>query len=51
VRVTRRVVRLRSDTPSVDSNIESRRLTVEFGIPIERAARLMLSNSATFTNI
>src|SRR6202043_1841574 len=48
---TRRVVRLRSDTPSFDSSTDSRRLTVEIGIPNERAARLMLSNWATLTNI
>src|SRR5882757_4293811 len=51
VRVTRRVVRLRSDTPSFDSSTDNRRLTVEIGIPNERAARLMLSNWATLTNI
>src|SRR2546430_14568142 len=51
VRVTRRVVRLRSDTPSFDSSTDNRRLTVEIGMPNERAARLMLSNWATWTNI
>src|SRR6185295_20150217 len=51
VRLTRRVVRLRSDTPSFDSSIDNRRLTVEIGMPNERAARLMLSNWATLTNI
>src|SRR5882762_3312288 len=51
VRVTRRVVRLRSDTPSFDSSTDNRRLTVEIGMPNERAARLMLSNWATLTNI
>src|ERR1700694_2080276 len=51
VRVTCRVVRLRSDTPSFDSSIDNRRLTVEIGIPNERAARLMLSNWATLPNI
>jgi hypothetical protein len=51
VRVTRRVVRLRSDTPRFDSSTDNRRLTVEIGIPNERAARLMLSNWATLTNI
>src|SRR5258708_4443163 len=51
VKVTRRVVRLRSDTPSFDSSTDNRRLTVELGIPNERAARLMLSNWATLTNI
>src|ERR1700722_6000694 len=50
-RVTRRVVRLRSDTPSFDSSTDNRRLAVEIGIPKERAARLMLSNWATLTNI
>src|SRR5207237_6257963 len=51
VNVTRRVVRLRSDTPSSDSSTDNRRLTVEIGIPSERAARVMLSNWATLTNI
>src|SRR3984893_7007778 len=51
VKVTRRVVRLRSDTPSSDSSTDNRRLTVEIGIPSERAARVMLSNWATLTNI
>src|SRR6266702_1773198 len=51
VRVTRRVVRLSSDTPSSDSSTDNRRLTVEIGIPNERDARLMLSNWATLTNI
>src|SRR5580704_14906899 len=51
VSVTRRVVRLSSDTPSSDSSTDKRRLTVEIGIPNERAARLMLSNRATLTNI
>jgi hypothetical protein len=37
-------VRLRSETPRFDSSTDSRRLTVEIGIPDERAARLMLSN-------
>src|ERR1700736_886361 len=50
-RVTRRVVRLSSDTPSSDSSTDNRRLTVEIGIPSERAARVMLSNWATLTNI
>src|SRR6202008_1442792 len=49
--VPRRVVRLSSDTPSSDSITDNRRLTVEIGIPNERAARLMLSNWATLTNI
>src|SRR5258705_6213948 len=51
VRVTSRLVRLSSDTPSFDSSTDNRRLTVEIGIPNERAARLMLSNWATLTNI
>src|SRR6201993_4420246 len=51
VNVTRRVVRLRRDTPSFDSSTDNRRLTVEIGIPNERAARVMLSNWATLTNI
>src|SRR6202158_1960201 len=51
VRVTRRVVRLTSDTPSFDSSTDNRRLTVEIGMPNERAAPLMLSNWATLTNI
>src|ERR1700733_15716179 len=51
VKVTRRVVRLRSDTPSSDSSTDNRRLTVEIGVPSERAARVMLSNWATLTNI
>src|ERR1700722_18522196 len=51
VRVPRRGVRLRSDTPSFDSSTDKRRLTVEIGMPNERAARLMLSNWATLTNI
>ena len=38
------VVRLKSDTPSFVSSTDSRRLTVEIGIPNERAAWLMLSN-------
>jgi hypothetical protein len=46
-----RVVRLRSETPSSDSSTDNRRLTVEIGIPNERAARLMLSNWATLTKI
>src|SRR5450432_2125149 len=50
VNVTRRVVRRRSDTPSSDSSTDNRRLTVEIGIPSERAARVMLSNWATLTN-
>src|SRR4029077_6181608 len=50
VKVTRRVVRRRSDTPSSDSSTDNRRLTVEIGIPRERAARVMLSNWATLTN-
>src|SRR5476649_2429328 len=45
------VVHLRSNTPSFDSSIDNRRLTVEIGIPNERAAWLMLSNWATWTNI
>jgi hypothetical protein len=40
-----------SDTPSFDSSNDNRRLTVEIGMPNERAARLMLSNCATLTNI
>jgi NAD(P)-dependent dehydrogenase (short-subunit alcohol dehydrogenase family) len=44
-------VRRSSDTPRCDSSTERRRLTVEIGIPSERAARLMLSNCATFTKI
>src|SRR5882724_12395825 len=51
VNVTRRVVRLRRDTPSSDSSTDNRRLTVEIGIPSERAARVILPNWATFTNI
>src|SRR5450432_3483138 len=51
VRLTRRVVRLSSNTPSFDSSTDNRRLTVEIGMPNERAARLMLSNWATLTNI
>ena len=43
VRLTRRVVRLSSVAPSCDSSTDKRRLTVEIGIPSERAARLMLS--------
>jgi hypothetical protein len=44
-------VRLSSETPSFDSSTDNRRLTVEIGIASERAARLMLSNWATLTNI
>jgi hypothetical protein len=51
VEAARRILRLRSDTPSFDSSIDNRRLTVEIGNPNERAARLTLSNGATFTNI
>src|ERR1700681_2186068 len=42
---------LRSETPRPDSSTDNRRLTVEIGIPSERAARVMLSNWATLTNI
>jgi hypothetical protein len=37
------VVRLSNVTPSCDSSSDNRRLTVEIGMPSERAARLMLS--------
>jgi hypothetical protein len=36
---------------SNDSSTDNRPLTVEIGIPNERAARLMLSNRATLTNV
>src|ERR1700730_1084521 len=51
VNVTCRVVGLRRDTPISDSSTDNRRLTVEIGNLSERAARVMLWNCATLTNI